>query len=205
MACNEKPQHVSNEPDKDAALIEEERREEAARYDLEQEFREAVERGDIEQTRQLIAKGVDVNAAADGYLLRSAAVQSRKEMVKLLLASGAKIDKDYDLARVLSDYKQSKQGKKDTDFVDCIRLLLEAGASPDSRSRTKTALHYAAEMGATDIVKLLIQAGANIMAQDMGAISRTNGNYGYTALVYAALRGHAETAKELLEAQKAKK
>ena len=205
LACNEKPQHVSNEPDKDAALIEEKRREEAARYVLEKEFREAVESGDIEQTRQLIAKGVDVNAAADGYLLRSAAVQSRKEMVKLLLASGAKVDEDYDLARVLSDYKESKQGKRDTDFVDCVRLLLEAGASPDSRIETKTALHYAAEMGATDIVKLLIQAGANIMARNKYGISGIRGDYGYTALIYAALRGHEETAKVLLEAQKAKK
>lgn len=205
LASIEKTQHVSNEPSKDAALKEQKLREEAAREVLEDEFREAVECGDVEQTRQLIAKGVDVNAVAGGYLLRSAALRSRKEMVKLLLASGAKVDEDYDLARVLSDCKESKQGKRDTDFVDCVRLLLEAGASPDSRIETKTALHYAAEMGATDIVKLLIQAGANIMARNKYGISGIRGDYGYTPLIYAALRGHGETAKVLQEAQKAKK
>lgn len=207
LASSEKKQHVSNEPDKDAALKEEKRREQAAREALKWDFLAAVERGDVEQARLLIAKGADVNEMSGGETsLRSAAAQSRKELVKLLLESGAKVDKDYDLARVLYIcYKDGKEVKKDPDFADCVRLILEAGASPNSCLRTKTALHFAAEMGATDIVKLLIQAGADIMAQDMGDSSRTKRDYGYTALVYAAIRGHAETAKVLLEAQKAKK
>ncbi|KAL8939963.1 MAG: hypothetical protein Q9216_003069 [Gyalolechia sp. 2 TL-2023] len=64
--------------------------------------------------------------------------------------------------------------------VETVRLFLEHGADPNSKTSTNgTILHYAAQANTPDCLLLLIKAGARI----------TQNSRGYTALHYAAT-GH---------------
>jgi hypothetical protein len=70
--------------------------------------------------------------------------------------------------------------KTDADAVECVRLLQEAGAAVNGRSRTRTtALHSAAAHGWSNTVKLLVAKGAELEAEDAR---------GLTPLDYAAGR-----------------
>ena len=76
--------------------------------------------------------------------------------------------------------------------VECLALLLEAGADKDKADwEDRTALHLAALTGHQDVVKLLLQANANRDARDPER---------RTALHLAAALGQAEVVKLLLEA-----
>jgi ankyrin repeat protein len=47
-----------------------------------------------------------------------------------------------------------------------VRLLLNRGFSPDARMNGDTALHIAAELGNTELVRLLVQHGADVSAKN---------------------------------------
>ncbi|TQK52409.1 ankyrin repeat protein [Streptomyces sp. SLBN-118] len=81
--------------------------------------------------------------------------------------------------------------------ADIVRLLLDAGASPDEESRGPGSeglpLCAAACWGYSAAVRELLSHGADPrLREDDGA--------GYTALLWAAAGGHHETARLLLEA-----
>ena len=74
-----------------------------------------------------------------------------------------------------------------------VRTELEAGVAVNDCGATKwTALHRASERGRTEIVQLLLGAGANHLLQTASG--------GDTPLHLAADRGHASTVQELLRA-----
>jgi hypothetical protein len=71
------------------------------------------------------------------------------------------------------------------------RAALEAGVPVDARFRyERTALSFAADRGHVEIVRLLLERGADVNAKDTF--------YGATPLVWAATNGHAEVARILL-------
>tara|TARA_Y100000114_G_C11638524_1_gene268020 strand:- start:105 stop:662 length:558 start_codon:yes stop_codon:yes gene_type:complete len=80
-----------------------------------------------------------------------------------------------------------------TNNIRSVRLLLDAGADPDSpnRGNGKSALMQASRRGNTEIVQLLLNAGADTDLQD---------NNGYTALMQASDSGHTEIVQLLLNA-----
>lgn len=107
--------------------------------------------------------------------------------------------------------------------VDCLKLLLEAGARPEKEDfngitplhlaargghlymvrpllvrpkvlrSVKTALHCAAEKGHLEVVKLFLAAGANIHEVDLASRQYR------TALHWAAQKGHLKVARHLVE------
>ena len=72
------------------------------------------------------------------------------------------------------------------------RVLIDAGASPNFGHVTQgPPLLAAAAIGETELVELLLSAGADVAAVDIA---------GYTALHYACSGGHISTARILLAA-----
>ena len=81
-----------------------------------------------------------------------------------------------------------------TGSLDCISLLIEAGAKID-QGRTNngaTPLYVAAQEGHLEVVRFLVDSGAN---KDQG----TTDNYGATPLLVAARNGHLEVVRFLVE------
>ncbi|RVE47475.1 hypothetical protein evm_007886 [Chilo suppressalis] len=79
-----------------------------------------------------------------------------------------------------------------SDAAEVVRVLLEAGACPDTpQVFTETPLHVAASLGSAACTKLLLEAGADVRA--------ALGPGKATALHLAAEDGHAECTRLLLE------
>ena len=161
----------------------------------------------LERLRSLIDEGADVNAAIgfDSLLrvgeawadrrgttwpLDVALQQARVEMVKLLLAKGAKFHGGELALAALSGNQEESPAM--------ITALLQAGADVNSRNDrlvgglSFTALYAASHKGNKDSVKLLL-------AQPGIKLDETHDG-GETALMVAAEGGHAEIVDMLLKA-----
>ena len=155
----------------------------------------------LERLKALIEQGADVNMAigfdrmlrvgetrADlrpaKWPLDVAVRQGRLDMVKLLLANGAKVHGG-ELANAAFIANQ------DESFA-MITVLLAAGADVNSRSDGFTALLWASYRGNKNSVKLLLaQPGIRLDETDPD---------GTSALMAAAERGHAEIVDMLVKA-----
>jgi hypothetical protein len=155
----------------------------------------------LERLKSLIDQGADVNEAilfdrmarvgetrADlrgtAWPLDAAVQQARVDLVKLLLAKGAKFHGG-ELA------KAALAGNQDESLA-MITALLQAGADVNSRHDSFTALFWASYKGNKNSVKLLL-------AQPGIKLDETS-DEGDTALMAAAERGHAEIVEMLLKA-----
>ena len=161
----------------------------------------------LERLKSLIDEGADVNAAIgfDSLLrvgetwadrrgttwpLDVALQQARVEMVKLLLAKGAKFHGGEVALAALSGNQEESPAM--------ITALLQAGADVNSRNDrlvggfSFTALYAASHKGNKDSVKLLL-------AQPGIKLDETHDG-GDTALMVAAEGGHAEIVEMLLKA-----
>ena len=156
----------------------------------------------LEQLKSLIDEGVDVNAAigfdrllrvgetrADltgtKWPLDVAVEQARVDMVKLLLAKGAKLHG--------KELPQAALAGNQDDSLAMITALLQAGADVNSPyDYGFTALMGASYKGNTDSVKLLL-------AQPDIKLDATSED-GDTALMAAAEQGHAAIVEMLVKA-----
>ncbi|KAK6614958.1 hypothetical protein H4I95_00110 [Botrytis cinerea] len=119
----------------------------------------------LEIIHLLLEKGADVNISggAAGGALQAAAASGHDKLVQLFIKHGASIDSSdglYGSALTNACY----HGHKST-----VKLLLKAGAKmySDEISGLNTPLQAAAEGGYTEIVKILLDAGADV--SDKGA------------------------------------
>jgi ankyrin repeat protein len=156
----------------------------------------------LERLKALIDQGADVNAAigfarmlrvgetrADltgtAWPLDVAVQQARVDMVKLLLAKGAKFHG--------GELAQATLARNQDESLAMITALLEKGADVNSRHEIGfTALFGASYKGYNDVVKLLL-------AQPGIKLDETTDD-GDTALMAAAEHGHAEIVEMLLKA-----
>lgn len=111
----------------------------------------AVEAGHLELARLLLDKGADPRQPDDKPL--KTAIQKRLlPMIELLIARGASIDDSAGLAAAA----QAKD-------LALLQLLLDKGANVDAiETGGQTALFHAASQGNTEMVRTLIQRGADI-------------------------------------------
>lgn len=169
----------------------------------------AVEHGDVEQVQQLLADGADFET---DHPLFTAAGLGYDEMVRDLLAAGAKVDAPW-VHNLTPLMIASAQG-----HTECVKLLIEAGADVNARDigltdytgavassvfpLTPRSFSYswpgwhmtpvmvAAHEGELDVVKLLVEAGARLDLRD---------GKGRTVLEIADREGHNHVVKWLGE------
>lgn len=77
--------------------------------------------------------------------------------------------------------------------LQSVKNLLAKGVNINEPLDGRTALHQAASAGHTDILKILLDAGADISARDRGLFSQ-----GADALYLASVSGQSEVVRELL-------
>ncbi|MBO9480028.1 ankyrin repeat domain-containing protein [Salinisphaera sp. G21_0] len=136
---------------------------------------------------KLLITHTDVNAM-DGWIICAAARFNRLEIVKVLLASGAEIDKPYDVETALG--YAAEYG-----CVDMIHLLVDAGASLESTvlsngKRSLSPLCIATYARQQDCIKALIERGSGIDNADFR---------GLTPLTQAILANNIDQVRELVE------
>ena len=128
------------------------------------------------------------NPEADQSLI-DAVMEGNINKVREALENGAYVDYIYDKGRTILMLAS------ENNYIDIVRLLLEAGANVNHQGRYGwTALIFAVSPGNfnTGIVKLLLAAGANVNLQTV--------EDGLTALISASYEGHTEIVKLLLAA-----
>ncbi len=180
------------------------------------------QKGRLDAIRVLLAEGASVHIK-DTYgvtPLHDAAFKGHKDAVELLWANGANIDNTTTAGSTpLMDaagcghlevvvFLLSKganvatRANFKTPFLEAssgghtaiMKVLLEAGANVKDRFGSwTTPLHNAAVRGDLEATKLLLNAGADVDAQD--ALKN-----GWTALALAAKNGHKDVVELLLEA-----
>ncbi|KAI9853467.1 MAG: hypothetical protein M1824_001230 [Vezdaea acicularis] len=116
--------------------------------------------------------------------LSLAVLQRHKDVVRLLLASGANIEASNDIGDTAL-HQAAACGDE-----DMVQLLLLSGANVAALDpRGSTALHMAAAHGHEVVVQLLLTSGANVAALD---------RYGHTALQHAITRRNKTMVQLLL-------
>lgn len=150
---------------------------------------EAVKKQYAAQVSGLLStlNGIDVNVR-DGYgmtALMWAAGRGYSEIASILLHKGADVEARNELLSVRS-IEKLETGKDTFLWVNDDRL----GVLHAKKHHGWTALIWAARNGRTDLVSLLLDAGA-----DVNAITKD----GFTALVHSIDNGYQETARLLLE------
>ncbi|KAJ3110368.1 hypothetical protein HDU96_006660 [Phlyctochytrium bullatum] len=116
-------------------------------------------------------------------ILATAVGMGRTQVVKLMLQKGANLS---------GDLLDAAVGMPVTD--DCasmVKLLLDYGANPNALHQGGFPLHKAAQKGKEDIIRVLLDAGANI--------DDTDGS-GRTPLLVACEKGHDGAAELLMQA-----
>jgi ankyrin repeat protein len=147
---------------------------------------QAVIRGDEKQVRALIAERVDVNSedSCGRGVLEWAAILDRREIAETLLAIEGE--------RALSDEKKAIALKRaiQESASGISALLIAAGEDPNSCDWGYSALYEAAKEGQIDIVKNLVEAGADINLIPEG--------YWTTPIYEAVQNGHLEVVRYLI-------
>jgi ankyrin repeat protein len=124
------------------------------------------------------------------YQVIPAVIRGDVEAVKALLSDSENVDINWTAggrgSSALSTAAASNQ-------IAIAQLLLDRGADPNIASQwNETPLQAAAYHGNTEILKLLIDAGARLDTAET--------QYGFTALASAARNGHMDAIKLLLDA-----
>jgi len=161
----------------------------------------AVKQGDVAAVRRLLGQGAGPNArevllvlpradqdsrpqkASEEPLLTLAARQGNIEVVKLLLASGARVD-----APGEAGFTPLMEAVR-TRHLAIVTLLLNQGAKPDQRNDFgDTALLFIEGKEQEAMLQTLLKAGADI-----------DGGTGWTPLMHAAYNGEENMVKLLLK------
>eukprot|EP00439_Symbiodinium_sp_Y106_P027419 s2760_g3.t1 len=171
----------------------------------------AVQRGHVDVARLLLEAGANKDRTTkddnNTPLCLAAELEhaGQVECVQLMLESRADVDiKNRDgRSPLLQALSCTTSGSAEAEVARCTKvadLLLKARANVEKTDDMgKPALVYACEMGCTDLVKMLLEAGAEVnqsCTKELGDTSRGSG-----ALHRVAARGRPDIARMLLAAR----
>lgn len=120
----------------------------------------AAEQGNIKMVQWLIKAGANVNASGEAAL-KAAARSGHKDIAELLIRNGAEVC--HIQGYVDSPLLCAIEGKN----TALVKILLEAGARPFDVGEDRTAVELAIFYKAPEIVKLLIEHGAEVATDDI--------------------------------------
>ena len=134
--------------------------------------------GAVDLVRSLISKGIDVDAAAEDTPRRTALERAVKlqhtRVVELLLDAGADPKN-----QILSEHSLLYNALEGDHGLEILKLLINKGADvnavQDDLEHRKPLLVQAVRLGAYEIIRFLLEAGANVNALDpiLGTALRT--------------------------------
>jgi ankyrin repeat protein len=129
-------------------------------------LQEVAAEGDMKTAKEIIAKGIDVNAREDGFYktpLHRAAMSGHQDIAKLLIDNGARLDVRDGYPGGTPLHYAAENGHKAV-----VELLLAKDADINSigGSRYETPLHCACRSSHKEIAELLIAEGANANAKN---------------------------------------
>ncbi len=144
---------------------------------------------DLETAELLIRAGADANAANDFRMtpLFEACTNGNAPLVDLILKAGANPN-----TRIATGVPPIMSCAR-SGSADAVKILLArgAGVNANESAQNQTALMWAAAEHHPDVVRILIQAKADLLAHTKS---------GFTALHFAAREGDIESARLLLAA-----
>ncbi|KFQ68169.1 Ankyrin repeat and SOCS box protein 3 [Phaethon lepturus] len=150
----------------------------------------AAREGNVKMLRKLIKQGYSIDVPDNrGWVpIHEAAAHNSSECLRLLVRAAAS---DYINSKTFEGmcalHLSARHGS-----LESVCVLLEAGADPDEvTTEATTALFLAVENGHADIVKLLLQHGANVKGPHSWS--------GWNSLHQASFQGCTEIMKILLE------
>ena len=151
--------------------------------DIDKELLKACCNGNLKKVKQLLEEGADVNVKDEKgrTALMFASWYSHKEVVKQLLEKGADVDAEDIYGKTALMYASEKGHK------EIVELLKSYEAIRDIAEK----LLNACVIGDLEKVKQLLEKGADVNAREY--------EYGWTALMLAALNGHKEVVELLIE------
>ena len=147
---------------------------------------------DWDVVRALLDKGVEVNTEEEATPLMHAAEQRNWELVKELLARGARVlpggsNIHHAPTPVLSLAASAGE-------IEIVQTLIERGAALEETDENyefgNTPLMFACWPGKIEVIQTLIRAGANVNATD---------NWSVTVLMHAAKRGSLSVVEQLVK------
>jgi ankyrin repeat protein len=154
----------------------------------------AVRAGSLPVVKLLLASGANVNAAGGGRdqtALMWATVRGQRDIMRVLIDAKADLNLQSRLRRDFVAFSRGNpQGGRQTGIAD--QTLESDGSRPGLRWINKggmTALHFAAQQGDLESVKLLVEAGSNVNA--------TTG-IGYTSMMIATRMDEFDVVHYLL-------
>ena len=149
--------------------------------------------------RLLLERGADVNAQEkDGWTsLHDAAFKGRVEVARVLLDHGANARLGTKWGETALHFVSQGQFDSPEQGTSTARLLLERGVDVDAQEKTgRTSLHEAAFRGRVEVVRVLLDHGANAMLETkMGEMAVHMVSRG----IYNSQEQGASTARLLLE------
>lgn len=135
---------------------------------VDRRIHEAARLGDAATVRELLDAGMDVNASDEdnATALHWAAAWGKEDVALLLLGAGADPSRtDHEGNTPL--HLASKKGYTSPKLVN--HLLQHSAVDVNARNAAgMTALHHAARRGRSDMVRLLLEAGADPSLRDDG-------------------------------------
>jgi ankyrin repeat protein len=164
-----------------------------SRSQLEEGFHQVYKSGSVELLALLLDAGIDINledgAGGKGYTaLETAAFFSRPRLVQLLLIRRADLEKR-DLCGI-TPLMAAVRG----DAVECLKLLVDAGANPNTEDRFGyNSIYYATIWNRPECVLILLKAKA-----DLRVPARVRASHQYSKWIDLALWEFKQQAFELV-------
>lgn len=162
----------------------------------DRDFQDAIKNGNIEAVQRDITDGVDVNSVLpyNTFPLHYAITNGKLEIVKLLLANGADKNKRDHIGayRPIHWAVSNKQ-------IKIAELLIEKKVNLNKTTDSgDSPLDLAALNGDLDMVKLLVENGANIEKKYLGDVDHSRSDR-HMPLHKASKKGHLEVVKYLID------